>query len=318
MAERKKTGLRLERQVADAYRAMGAWKVEHDVELAGRQIDVYVEMGTADRALHRIAVEAKDYEEKVGIGVVEGFSQVVDGLRRRGQVDEGVIVSAHGYSRQARNRGKEEGLRLLEPADLEAISAGEGSTAESWQPVQLAYYAYLQGELEHHIIRGFAPQVSGNVLSLPISQIFLPLKAVEGRPALAEYAEEDLRLQAAREAMAELDWQRSLEEVEKRYAQLSARRAAQRRLTLADLLNEPRSVLLGDPGTGKTTTTRYVTYALAAGDLTHVGEGARGLVPVLVRIASYAKALDQDPTLHLIEYVERELTPRSEFGPYLR
>ena len=41
-----KTGKALERQVADAYRAIGARKVEHDVELAGHQIDVYVELGT--------------------------------------------------------------------------------------------------------------------------------------------------------------------------------------------------------------------------------------------------------------------------------
>jgi hypothetical protein len=36
-----KTGKALERQIADAYRALGARKVEHDVELAGHQIDVY-------------------------------------------------------------------------------------------------------------------------------------------------------------------------------------------------------------------------------------------------------------------------------------
>jgi hypothetical protein len=53
-----KTGKALERQVADAYRAIGARRMEHDVELAGHQIDVYVEMEAADRSLHRIAVEA--------------------------------------------------------------------------------------------------------------------------------------------------------------------------------------------------------------------------------------------------------------------
>jgi len=56
MAEKTtKAGKELERRVADAYRAMDARKVEHNVELAGHQIDVYVGMETADRALHRIA-----------------------------------------------------------------------------------------------------------------------------------------------------------------------------------------------------------------------------------------------------------------------
>ena len=190
--------------------------------------------------------------------------------------------------------------------------------AEGLDQVREAYFEYLKKDLKDHVIRGFTPQVSGQVLSLPISEIFLPLQAVEGRPALAEYAEEDLRLQAAHEAMVELDWRRRLEEMEKRYAQLSARQAAQRHLTLAELLREPRSVLLGDPGTGKTTTTRYVTYALAADDTTHSGESVRGLTPVLIRIANYAKAYEQDRTLHLVEYVEKELTLKPEFGRYLR
>jgi HEAT repeat protein len=306
-----KTGKELERRVAQAYRDMGARKVEHDVELAGHQIDVYVELETPDRALHRIAVEAKDYTSPVGIKVVTEFLAVVAHLRREQLIEDGVIVSAAGFSRPARNAAKDKGIRLLEPADL-------GVVDEDFDVVSQEYCEYLVKEYEHHIIRGFSPQVSGRVLSLPISEIFLPLQAVEGRPALAEYAEEDLRLQAAREVMGELDWQQRLKEAEKRYAQLSARQAAQHHLTLAELLKEPRSVLLGDPGTGKTTVTRYVTYALAAGDVTYVGENARGLIPVLVRIANYAKAYEQDSTLHLIEYIEKELPPKPEFGRFLR
>jgi signal transduction histidine kinase len=118
-----KTGKELERQVADAYRAMGARKVEHDVELAGHQIDVYVELETADRSLHRIAVEAKEYDKPVGIGVVRDFSEVVNSLRRLGKIDEGVVVSTSGFSKQARNRANEEGVRLLESVDLDAMVA---------------------------------------------------------------------------------------------------------------------------------------------------------------------------------------------------
>ncbi|MHC4984407.1 MAG: restriction endonuclease, partial [Planctomycetota bacterium] len=126
-----KTGKELERQVADDYRAMGARKVEHDVELAGHQIDVYVEMETADRALHRIAVEAKEYSKPVGIKIVADFAAVMDTLHRLKLVDEGVIVSAAGFSRQARNAAKEHGLRLLEPADLEAMPGGSGAGADA-------------------------------------------------------------------------------------------------------------------------------------------------------------------------------------------
>lgn len=118
-----KTGKELERWVAEAYRAIGARKVEHDVELAGHQIDVYVELVTPDRSLHRIAVEAKDYTTPVGIKIVSEFSDVVDRLRRERLIDEGVVVSSAGFSRPARNAAETHGLRLLEPADLDAMIA---------------------------------------------------------------------------------------------------------------------------------------------------------------------------------------------------
>jgi hypothetical protein len=133
-SEAAKTGKELERRVAQAYREMGARRVEHDVELVGHQIDVYVELETADRALHRIAVEAKDYTKPVGIKIVSDFAGVVSGLRTLKLIDEGVIVSAAGFSRPARNAAKAHGLRLLEPTDLEAMLRGSYTAAPAHVP----------------------------------------------------------------------------------------------------------------------------------------------------------------------------------------
>jgi hypothetical protein len=118
-----KTGKELERRVANAYRQMGARKVEHDVELAGNQIDVYVELETPGRLSHRIAVEAKDWSKPVGIDVVNGFAAIVNLLHHERLIDEGIIVSAKGFSKQARNAAQIHGIRLLEPADLDAMVA---------------------------------------------------------------------------------------------------------------------------------------------------------------------------------------------------
>ena len=128
------TGKELERYVADAYRQMGA-KVEHDVELDGNQIDVYVELETADRGLHRIAVEAKDYARPVGIKIVRDFKNTVACLRRERLIDKGVIVSTSGFSRQARNAVKNSDIRLLERADLEAMITGAKAKEPITPPV---------------------------------------------------------------------------------------------------------------------------------------------------------------------------------------
>lgn len=206
---------------------------------------------------------------------------------------------------------------------IERIAANTAKQMEDFDAIRKEYFSYLARELSAHTIRGFAPQVGGRrVISLPLAKIFVPLRAVEGRPTLAEYAEEDLFRQAANEVNRELEndhhWQHHFRSLERRFALLEIRQEAEKPLTLAELLKSSRAILLGDPGTGKTTITRYVTYSLAVNDLTHVGSDMAGRVPVLVRIANFAKAFEQDSTLHIIEYVAKELTSRPEFGNYLR
>ena len=115
------TGKELEGLVAQAYRRLGARKVEHDVDLAGHQIDVYVELEVPDRSLHRLAIDAKDHNAPVGVGIVSGFSDIVDRLRREGLIDEGVIVSAKGFSRPARTAAQRHSLRLLDWDDLDVM-----------------------------------------------------------------------------------------------------------------------------------------------------------------------------------------------------
>jgi len=118
--KKAKTGREFEGWVAQAYRAMGARKVRQNFELAGNQIDVYVEMAAEDGSVHRIAIEAKDLSRKVGIGTVNKFAAMVQLLRTRGLLDKGNIVSTRGFSKEAGNAARDHGIRLMEPGDLEA------------------------------------------------------------------------------------------------------------------------------------------------------------------------------------------------------
>jgi putative ubiquitin-RnfH superfamily antitoxin RatB of RatAB toxin-antitoxin module len=89
-----------EKRVAGAYRKLGAKKIERNVDLAGNQIGVYVEMEASARVLHRIAVEAKDLEHSVGINIVNDFAKVVDALRRERLIDEGCDRLKVGFQQE--------------------------------------------------------------------------------------------------------------------------------------------------------------------------------------------------------------------------
>jgi hypothetical protein len=143
----RKPGTDCERKIASAYRRLGASTVEHDVELAGHQVDVFVEMELTDGSLHRIAVESKDYAKPVGVAIIREFSQIVARLRRLGEIDQGVLVSTSGFSRPARNAAdREPHLRLLETADLNTMATrpveetpgsqvGEEPSSEGHDPI---------------------------------------------------------------------------------------------------------------------------------------------------------------------------------------
>ena len=156
--DKNNTGKQLEMKVANAYRQLGARKVEHDVELSGNQIDVYVELETPGHLLHlhRIAIESKDWTKPVGIDVVNGFAKIVQLLRSNQLVDEGVIISASGFSKQARKAAQTNNITLLELADLEAIvAAAKASRRAATVPLAVSSYVRSFDALIANRTQGF-------------------------------------------------------------------------------------------------------------------------------------------------------------------
>ncbi len=110
--------LEFERDVSDAYRALGARNVQHDVNLNGHQIDVYAEIPVVDGTFLRSIVSCKCYAGVAGIDDVKEVSHVFDTLRASRTVDHATIVSKRGFSRPAKQLAVTLGIRLLELADL--------------------------------------------------------------------------------------------------------------------------------------------------------------------------------------------------------
>lgn len=277
--EKVKTGKSFERCVADAYRAMGAHKVEHDIELAGHQIDIYVELGTTvDHSHHRIAVEARDRKKVIGIGQVRDYSEVVDSLRRLDLIDEGVIVGAHGFSRPGRTRARKEGIRLFELADLEA-RAREPDLSE----MRIEYLRSVHRRFEYLDLGGIAPRVQNRTVKLRMEDVFIPLQA---RPKIDTHP----------------DWPSGTEAI-------SETASRTRPVEIPTLLRHPHVVVIGDPGSGKSTLLRHVAYSLADDD-ENVSEAVLERLPIYVRILQFSQARIKDPALTLDTYIRQKSQPR--------
>lgn len=113
-----------ERRVAAIFRALGA-KVEHDVSLAGSQIDILVSEETPSGSVIRSAIECKYYSRPLGVDLVNSFAGLAILLKNRGIIDKALLVARSGFTHQARTAAKEHGIELHEIADLEQRLVGK-------------------------------------------------------------------------------------------------------------------------------------------------------------------------------------------------
>ncbi|MBM3475639.1 MAG: NACHT domain-containing protein [Armatimonadetes bacterium] len=100
------------------------------------------------------------------------------------------------------------------------------------------------------------------------------------------------------------------EAAERQLAEMSVRfRPEEQRLSVGEVLRNRQVVVLGDPGSGKTTLVRYLTQTYALGPETvreRLGT-EEDLVPIVIAAARFAKALDDKPRLHLWQFIREEV-----------
>jgi hypothetical protein len=106
--------------VAQFYRNLGSVKVQQNVNLAGNEVDVYVEERTPSGQHVRIAVECKFYQRRVPKDAVVRFGTVAKFLRDAALIDKAVLVAYLGFTPDAFSAAEAIGIELRTFADLEA------------------------------------------------------------------------------------------------------------------------------------------------------------------------------------------------------
>lgn len=105
--------------VAQSYRVLGGARVQQNVNLAGNQLDIYLEEQTPSGHVVRMAVECKYYSTNVPKATVLQFATVANFLRQAGLIDRAVMVAYRGYTQDAQSVGKAANIELRSFQDLE-------------------------------------------------------------------------------------------------------------------------------------------------------------------------------------------------------
>ena len=105
------------RQVGALYAVIGA-EVQQGVELAGYQVDLLVREPGLGREAKPTAVEVKTYSSPLPTHVIESVAGIVDVLRSQDLIQKAVIVSASGFTPEAKLSGQKAGIELVALSEL--------------------------------------------------------------------------------------------------------------------------------------------------------------------------------------------------------
>jgi hypothetical protein len=182
------------------------------------------------------------------------------------------------------------------------------------EPEKNSYFQSICQLNEYMDLGGISPRVGNKVVRIKLDDLFIPLKVEENAP-LIESIEEGKSKSLTKKTIKQgsSNSTDSCDENQKKIDFLETELNTQnnlRRITLNQMLEKPKTVLLGHPGSGKTTVGKYIAYSMASKQYSKLGQQFEELIPICVKVSDYALELKSNQSLSLFEFIVKKNTNR--------
>ena len=190
-------------------------------------------------------------------------------------------------------------------AAFQTVLVKAGLSEEQVTEIDLTYRKGLQRDFEKLRTQGLSPAQLPKSIQLPLKDIYLELGLIPLRPQREQEEELQHLLEAKEPERLEREKQHQ-----------------QQRVTDA-LLESPRMVVVGRPGSGKTVSLKFIALMLAMGETGVIRLRLdKAYVPLYVRLADYADKLKDDSTLaletFLLEFIGKHYPGAKRQGEFLQ
>ena len=184
------------------------------------------------------------------------------------------------------------------------------------------YFEAIRTRYEYMDLGGVSPRVGSKVVKIRMEDLFIPLSALEELPLLETYPTETSIIPpvdivpSLTAAPNEADWA-SLPEANSATQvvtpEIHSEHSRAHALDMWRFFGIRRLVILGDPGSGKTTIGRYLSYSIATKSQNVAKIGLEDCIPINVRASDYGLALKTDPSMAFHNYLTQKHT--AKYGP---
>lgn len=171
--------------------------------------------------------------------------------------------------------------------------------------LQEKYFNTLKNLYEYMDLGGISPRVGSKVVKIRLDDLFVSIEGILDKDLFthrvsAESSVTETEIETTFE-FAEEDEEDNIE-----VPGLIQRSNVfkQNKLKFNQIFEISRIVVLGHPGAGKTTISKYLAYSIATGCFESIGAHFQNFIPIVIRAIDYALALKSEPGLTLKEFIE--------------